>query len=168
LSLAIQIGTMMSEKIAVILKRRDRIEEILPYIVNIARPGMRVLLLVPYPVDSWCYLRDHWVNTDSTAAAKSAGREISCRYAWHIQTEMAERKLAPAAEALRRLQIDVGVRLYTGSLSRAAKACKENGEAHLIMVSLAGDTLWKRLAGKIPGVGLMGRRRFSPVMLLHC
>jgi hypothetical protein len=157
----------MPDEIVVILKRRDRIEEILPYITKLARPVMRVLFLVPYPVDSGSYLRDHWITTESKSQAKAAGTKLIRRYAWDVQREIAERKLAAAEEALRRLQIEVDVELYTGGLKRAAKTCKEKNGDQLIMASVAGDTLWERLAAKIPGLRPAQRRRFSPVMLMH-
>jgi len=41
----------MNKKILVPLGRHDRSEEIIPYIENVARPGMKVVFLVRYLVD---------------------------------------------------------------------------------------------------------------------
>ena len=41
----------MNKKILVPLGQYDRSEEMIPYIENVARPGMKVVFLVRYPVD---------------------------------------------------------------------------------------------------------------------
>ena len=41
----------MNKKILVPLGKYDRSEEMLPYIGNVARPGMKVVFLGRYPVD---------------------------------------------------------------------------------------------------------------------
>jgi hypothetical protein len=50
------------EQILVAMKRRDRIQEIVPILKKMAEPGMKVTFLLSYPVDAWAWLRDHWVR----------------------------------------------------------------------------------------------------------
>ena len=52
----------MDGKIFVGLSPRDPVEEIIPYLERLAKPGMTVVCLVRYPVERRDYLRDHWVT----------------------------------------------------------------------------------------------------------
>jgi hypothetical protein len=157
----------MAKKIFIVLSRRDRLDDIVPYILNVARPGMTGVFLVPYPIDSRTYFRDHWIATESRAQAERAGKEIIRRYSWTVQTRLAQRKIAGAAETLRRAGIDVSVRLYSGSRTRAVKACKEKDESRIVMISAARAQLWNRLTGRFVALSGRQRARFAPVMLLH-
>ena len=67
----------MAKRIVIPLKRNSLIEEILPGLGKIAQPGMRVVFLIPYPVESWSYR-----TTESPTKAMLAGREISHRSSW--------------------------------------------------------------------------------------
>jgi hypothetical protein len=91
---------MKSGQILVALKNRYRMQEILPLIQRIAKPGMKVTFLVPYPIDCWAWLRDHWVETESVRNAVSAGKRIIAPYSWEEQKQLAERRISVAREAL--------------------------------------------------------------------
>jgi hypothetical protein len=67
----------MEGKILVLLRRHNRIEDILPSLEKIAQPGMKVVFLIPYPAKLWPWLRDHWVTTESSREAIVLGKKIS-------------------------------------------------------------------------------------------
>ena len=121
----------MLGKILVALRWRDRVDGIIPYIEKLVTPGMRVVFLIRYPLDLRQYLRDHWISTESARAAIAAGKELSQRYGCEAQRELAEKRLAPAREALQKMQVDLEIRLYSGSF----RAAMQDG-------IVAGDVLW--------------------------
>jgi hypothetical protein len=43
----------MKKLILVPLKRNDRAEDLMPYVEEIARPDMKAVFMVPYPVDGF-------------------------------------------------------------------------------------------------------------------
>ena len=56
----------MAAQILVALSSRDRIEEVIPHIKEIATAGVRVVFLIRFPADPWTWLQDHWVTTESS------------------------------------------------------------------------------------------------------
>ena len=108
-------------QILVVLKEHDRVEKMTPSLEQLARPGMRVVFLVPYPVGLWRYVRDHWITTESVSEAMLSGSQIMEHYSWEAQRALAERKVMAARDALRKKDVQVAVELYTGSLRRALR-----------------------------------------------
>jgi hypothetical protein len=47
----------MAGQILVSLRSEDRIEDIMPYITEVAKAGMSVIFLIRYPVTPWCGCR---------------------------------------------------------------------------------------------------------------
>lgn len=158
----------MAGQILVALNRHDRIQEILPYIEEIAKPGMRIVFLIPYPVELWLYLRDHWVTTESPTKAMLEGRKIMERYSWELQRGLAEQRVFPAREALRKRGVEIAVDIYTGSLRKVVESYTHDGDVHVIMMR-AGIGL--RIMGFLHGISplfrLFKRPSFSSVLLLH-
>jgi len=71
----------MEDRIVVALKARDRIQEIIPILQKIAKPGIKVMFLVSYPVDPRAWLRDHRIVTESARKAKACFRRAAREYA---------------------------------------------------------------------------------------
>ncbi len=158
----------MAGQILVPLKRHDRIEEIIPYIETIAKPGMRVVFLIPYPVESRLWFRDHWVTTESTREAMLAGRRIMERYSWEAQRELAEQKVFLAREALRSRGVEITVDVYAGSLKRVVRSYTGNGDIYWIMMQTGSSLPMRGLLDRTLSLfGLLKRPGFSPMLLLH-
>lgn len=69
----------MAGQILVPFNSHLRIKETLSVIEEAAKPGMRVVFLVRYPVHPWAWFRDHWITTESARDAiggKESHREI--------------------------------------------------------------------------------------------
>lgn len=158
----------MAREILVPLNRHDRIEEIIPYLKELAKPGMRVVFLIPYPVELWLWLWDHWVTTESPREATLAGRKIMDRYSWEKQRGLAEQKVFLARETLHKRGVEVAVDVYTGSLRGVVGDYTANGDVHLIMMRADRGRPMMRLLRRISvPFGLFKRPSFSPVLLLH-
>ncbi len=158
----------MAGQILVPLKRHDRIEEIVPYLEKVANVGMRVVFLIPYPVDPWFHLRDHWVTTESAREAMLAGRRIMERYSWEVQRGLAEQKVFPAQKALHRKGVEVAVEVCTGSLRRVLRDYAANRDVHLIMVRAgSGHPLMRFLRRMILAPWSFKRSSSPAVLLLH-
>ena len=71
---------IMAGQILVPFNSHLRVEDIISVIEEAAKPGMRVVFLVRYPVDPWEWFRDHWVTTESSRDAMLAGRKVMERY----------------------------------------------------------------------------------------
>lgn len=157
----------MTGQILVALKRNEQLGEIVPYIEKIAQPGMRVVLLIPYPVTGdFVWLGDHWITTESPREAMLAGRRIMEKYSWDVQRGLAEQRVLVAREALWKKRIEVAVEVYTGSLRRLIKEYTANGDVHLIMMRAGSDHPVMRLLRRtMPLFGLFRKFSFQPVLL---
>jgi len=107
----------MESQILVPFNSHVRIRDIISVIEKAAKPGMRIVFLVRYPIDISEWLRDHWVTTESSRDAMLTGRKIMDRYSLEGQRALAEEMLAPWRHALQKMEVKATVDVYTGSLS---------------------------------------------------
>jgi hypothetical protein len=124
----------MEGEILVLLSRRDRIEGMLPSIEKIAQPGMRVVFLIPYPVELWPWFRDHWITTESRRTAIAAGRKIMREYSWEVQKSLAEQKISPAREVLHKKQVEVSVNICMSSMRKTIENHSVDREGRLVFL----------------------------------
>jgi hypothetical protein len=139
----------MDAKIVVALAQHEDVEEVISCFDFLIRPGMTVVVLVPYPLELLPYIRDHWVTTESVRAATELGREIIARYSWERQQELAERKFAAAREALGMKGVEVVVNFYTGSLKEALLKYSADPKVFWIVRPAPTGRLFGRLLERI-------------------
>ena len=123
------------EQILVVLKERDRMQDIIPILQKIAKPGMKVTFLLSYPGDVGAWLRDHWIVTESTRKAMLEGKRIIAKYSWEEQKQLAEQKISLARETLGKLGIDVSW-VIKGCWRRAAREYAVNEDLQFILMSV--------------------------------
>jgi hypothetical protein len=169
---------MMAEQILVALRNHDRLSRMVPYIEEIASPGMKVILLIPFDLrtasdafrtESVALKRLNQERTlgqidgatDTTANIKGA----------HIVEEedrRAEHKVFLALERLLKKGIDISVNVYTGSLRSAVKSYTARGNVHVIM-RRAGRALMmlQFFCRSVPNFVLLKRPSLSPIRMLR-
>ena len=153
----------MSRKILVLLGQYDRSEEMIPYIEKVARPGMKVVFLVRYPVDGFILAKEEY---GMRAALKAKG--IGNYYSWQENLGKARKRIASAFEALRAKGIEADIDVYAGSLKKAVRTYTLNGDVHLIMTRAGiGDWIARLFDGTNSGFKWFKRPTFSPVMLIN-
>jgi hypothetical protein len=123
----------MMEKLLVTMTGHDPIEKLMPCLEMLARPGMTVIFLFQYPVDSWSYFRDHRITVESARHATAAGRTVAQRYNWEAQQERARKMIAPAVEALEARGVQVEIHLYSGRWAKVIKSYSVDKEIHGIV-----------------------------------
>jgi hypothetical protein len=128
----------MNKKILVVLRRRDTADQMMPYLEEVAKLGMRVVFLIPYPVESWPCLKDHWIEADTARAALFASEKVLERYSWDVQKRMAEQKIAHLRAIFQKKHVEVGVDLYTGTLKRIVREHELDETIHLIVAQAEG------------------------------
>ncbi len=153
----------MSEQILVPMTRNDRAEDLIPYVEKVARPGMKVVFMVPYPVEGLC-----WSNEEFGRRAIEAGKRLARYYTWEANLQKARERIEPASKILPAKGVEVTVNLYAGSLRNAVHDYAAKGDIHLILTR-AG--IAQRIAGFLNGRNslsdLLKRPALSPVLLIH-
>jgi hypothetical protein len=124
---------IMADQILVPLNSALPAKDIISVIKEAAKPGMRVVFLIRYPVDPWVWFRDHWVTTDSSRDAILAGRKVMERYSWEGQRAFAEERVAPWRGVLQKMGVEASVDIYSGSLSSVLEKYSRRDEISLVM-----------------------------------
>jgi hypothetical protein len=158
----------MSNQILVPMKRGERMEEIIPYLKQIVREGMKVVFLIPYPVKLWVYLRDHWVATESVREAVLSGGKIMDQYSWDLQQELAEQQISLARRLLQNPEVELAVDVYAHSLRRVIEDYTATGDVYLIMMrARSGLRILKSLCDTMALFGFFRQSTLPPVLLLR-
>ena len=153
----------MNKKILVPLGQYDRSEEMIPYIENVARPGMKVVFLVRYPVDGFI-----WGKEEYGMRAALEAKKLVHYYSWEGNLEKAKKQIAPACEGLRAKGIETDMNVYAGSLKKAVRSHTLNGDVHLIMTRAGiGNWIARLFDGTTSVFKWFKRPSFSPVMLIN-
>jgi len=156
----------MSGQILVPLKKHDRIEEILLYLDVLARPGMKVVFLMPYQENvSWMEVQLTALQTRTgaittiTAFTAKASRETYMRWV--------EERIRPARRTLEGKGTTVAVQCYSGSWQNAMATLRDTDQE---MVVLLGER-WNIIRKLTERIGkLCGRFRTdnaTPILFLR-
>jgi len=138
-------------QILVPLRRDDRIEDVVPYLEQIARPGCKVTLLIHYSVQGL-----DWFQVKSTT---SVGKE---------QKLVADENTFLALEPLRQRDETVALDIYAGSLRKVVKQYTFRGDIDLIMIGARGRSWIGRLLQNYLLFPIFSRaRKFSSVHLMR-
>ena len=151
----------MNKIILVPMRRDDRVEDLLPYVEEVARSGMKAVFMVPYPVDGF-----RWTREDCGRRAIDEGIRLADYYNWDTNLQKTRVRMAPAMEVLSAKGIETGVELYAGNMGRAIREYTGKDDVHLI-VTRAG--IGQRFAGLFGGANallhLFRRPSFCPVLV---
>jgi hypothetical protein len=133
----------MMEKLLVTMTAHNPIETLMPCLEILARPGMTVIFLFQYPVDSWSYFRDHRITVESARHATAVGRAVAHRYNWEAEKERARLMIAPAIQALEGRGVGVEIHLCSGGWAKTINQYR-----------LDKDVRW--IVTQFPRPGLLG------------
>lgn len=157
----------MADQILVALSSYRRVDEMMPYLGEVAKRGMRVVFLIRYPLDRSLWLKDHWVTTESSRDVMLSGRLIMERYSPERQRELAEERLAPWRQVLQNMGVEAIVNVYTGSLGSVIKRYSRAGEVSLIMRARTSLPVIDSLRRLIGFLGFFRTASHPPVLLLR-
>ena len=115
-------------QILVPLRRNDRIEDVVPYLEQIARPGCKVTLLVHYSVENL-----DWFQSKLAASVIEE------------QKLVAEKDTFLALEPLRQRDVKVALDIYAGPLRKVVKQYALRGDIDLVMLAARGKSWLGRL-----------------------
>lgn len=136
------------EKLLVTVTGHDPIEKLIPCLEVLARPGMMVIFLFQYPVDSGSYFRDHRITVESARHATAMGRTVAQRYAWEAQNERARQMIAPACDFLATKGARVEVHLCSGRWAKVINKFSDDKDIRWILTQCPRPSLIGFLSAK--------------------
>jgi hypothetical protein len=136
-------GKLMPEQILVALKSHDRLSRMVPYIEEVAKPGMKVVLLIPNEREAAFNTSQYNSSVANSFAEQrslhqledSIGPTSNITGAQLLEQQIlrAEHKAFLALERLLKKGIEITVHVYTGSLRKMVKSYTHKGNVHFVM-----------------------------------
>jgi len=143
----------MSGQIFVPFKKRDRIEEMIPFLQALARPEMEIIFLTPYREQtSWMEVELTAIQTGlktTTAITTFLARDSREKYFAAL-----EEKIAEARETLGKKGLTISLYSYSGSLRNAIPSLRNSEDDMIVLMNERFRTIRKltgRLAKFFPG-----------------
>ncbi len=133
----------MKKQILIPLKKHNRLEEMLPYLEEIAQPETEVIFLVRCRQDTLGWLNPQLTVMQTEIGTIAAITRLAMRDLWERQTQLAEKRIWLACKVLRSKGVAVVVRCYTGSLKKAIASCGGIGSRLVVVPMQSGRMVWK-------------------------
>jgi nucleotide-binding universal stress UspA family protein len=138
-------------QILVPLRRNDRIEDVVPYLEQIARPGCKVTLLVHYSVENL-----DWFQNKLAASVIEEEKLV------------AKKNTFLALEPLRERGVTVALDIYAGPLRKVVKQYTRKGDIDLVMIAARSRSrIGRLLQNCLLFLNFSGVSRSASVLLLR-
>ena len=124
----------MNNKILVPLKRHDRVEEIVPYIEQVAQPGASVVFLVRHPVSGLKWLQAYCGIAQCGLEKSLTVRRMIESYSLKMRRQLFERRVFQTCGALHDMALNIAVDVYTDSLRKTLRSYANRGDAPLVIM----------------------------------
>jgi hypothetical protein len=150
------------------LKKRDRVDEIVPYLRKVAEPGASVIFLVRPPERGFKWLQAYCGIAQCGLEKTLAVRRMIESYSLKTRAQLAQRRVFQTCWALHDMGLNLTVDVYTGSLRKALESYANNGDVQLMVVRPGiGQRVMTALHGLIFIGRRVGRSVSSATFLLH-
>jgi len=158
----------MNNRILVPLKRDDRLEEIVPYIEKVARPGASVVFLIRHPVSGLKWLQAYRGIAQCGLEKSLAVRQMIESYSLKMRRQLFERRVFQTCGALHDMALNIAVDVYTDSLRKALRSYANRGDAPLVIMRPGiGQRIMSFLQGAVSIRWTVANPFPSSVMLFH-
>jgi hypothetical protein len=122
----------MGNYILVPLKTNDRIEEIIPRIVEVVQTGMTVIFLTPYQPNG--FFKNRRIRAGLSAKGMLTDGKALKKYSYEEQTRLADERISLARDALHGRGVRVIAYVYMDSLVNLLKCYRRNGGIHRVLM----------------------------------
>ncbi len=158
----------MAEKILVPLKRHDRVEEVIPYIERVARPGTSVVFLIHHRVSGFKWLQAYCGLMESGLDNALMLRKMIESYSVKTRRRLVEQKVFQTCQALHRLGVKTAARVYSGNLTKNLQSDICEGDSQVVLVrSGIGQGIRSFLRWTLSAGGLFKSPAPQSVLLLY-
>lgn len=158
----------MAGQIVVALKRNDRVEDFIPCLTEMARPGTKVTFLMHFPVDGIERFIAHYSNMETGIDGVVAAQRMAESYAMADQKRRAQMKTLPACESLRTAGVLVDVEVYAGKMRAIVEKYASNSNVRLILLRVNDRGSLFRVLSRASRLFRLARAVATPrVLLLH-
>jgi hypothetical protein len=158
----------MAEKILVPLGKRDRIDEVIPYLEKVAQTDTRIIFLIRHPVNGFKWLQAYCGIMQCSLDNALMLRKMMESYSVKTRRRLTEQKVFQTCQALHRLTVKTVVEVYSGNLKNTLNGYLRSGDIELVImrprIELRTTTWIKKIFARWSG---FKRPSVPPVLLLH-
>lgn len=158
----------MQEAILVPVDPCDPVEQIVPWVESIAKPGMRVVFLVRSVAGNWERLNAHItaIQTGNVITLQTCGARE--RAELEQEKQSAEAKLAVVSEDLRQKGLETEVRIYAGGLRKTLASLDKSENVRFLLMPTGGASPVARGIQRIVRLfNPVTPPRLSPLLLIN-
>jgi hypothetical protein len=157
----------MAGQLLVPLSGSDRIEQFLPYVEQIAQPGMKVVFLVHLGVSRFKELTDQLLAIHTGIRPAFLPGQSSEKGIVEYTRRSTQQRVLFAGEVLRKREVTIDVSVYAGRQRRVVREYMEQEDVHLVIMRPNMD----RLTACLHKIGSLLRffkpATVPPVRLFH-
>lgn len=150
----------MNHQLLVPIKGHDHIEELLPYLDDIARPDMKIVFLVHFGVNRFTQLAGQLLEVQSGLPAN-----------FSTDTRVAQSKLNHRIDRvgreLRDRGVQIEVKFYSGRLQPILRQCIEQTNHHTVIMRPGVTRLRRWLRSLLSALRMGSSSPALPVRLCH-
>jgi hypothetical protein len=157
----------MAGHVLVPLRRSDQIDDFLPYLEQVAQPGMKVVFLLRSDVSGFKNLADQLLAIHTGIRPDFLPGASSKEDVPEERRFSAERKLLRVCDAFKKRGVDIGVNVYAGSLRRVVREYMQKKPVRLVMMRPRVSWIARHVCRVSPIARRFNSVTFPPVILLH-
>lgn len=139
----------------------------MPYLEELARPGIDVVFPVHYSVESSLLLRDFWTPSEIGSKASAVGKDLMARCTWVVHKRLADGRISSARQYLESLGAEMSVDLWAGNFRRLTESYSTNGQARMLVKKSGSLFSLNAIAGRLRRVFRRLSIPLLPLVLLH-
>ena len=158
---------MVTEQILVPLRRHDRVEEFLPYVEDIAKPGMTLVFLVYLGRSGFKELTDQLLAVHTGIQPELLPATIAEGEVLENRRRSAEAQISAACRALRNRSAKIEVNVYAGRLQRIIEAYLQKQDVQFIIMRPAASRVMRYLRNCVSMSRFIKLSPVPPVLLVH-
>jgi nucleotide-binding universal stress UspA family protein len=158
----------MDGQLLVPLRGSDRIEQFLPYIEQIARPGVKVVFLVHLGTGRFQEIFDQLVAIHTGLAPAFLSVRNSDSESLNQRSRLTREEIIRRCKSLREKGVEISVGLFAGPLRTAVREFAQKEDIQLVIMRGATRNWLARILRKIGSVlHLFRPEMLPPVILFH-
>jgi hypothetical protein len=155
----------MTGHVLVVLRRGDDLDDVLPYVAEIARPGLTITFLIDHRLAGLTEALNRAFKPNPVIAEQRlirTGPEVESPT---VTTNGDQQTATATRQELRKRGVEIKIRVYTGSLKRILREFMEKECVQTIVMRQHRDHFWRQLLSLGINAGPMVTVPATPLLL---
>jgi len=152
----------MTRHVLVVLRRGDDLDDVLPYVEEIARPGLTITFLIDHSLSGLTEVLNQAFKTNPVQQLSRTGPDVESPTG---TTNGDQQSGTATRQELRKQGVEIKVRVYTGNLKRILRELMEKECVQTIVTCLRKKPFWRQLLSLGMSGGITVTKPAIPLLL---